>query len=268
MLKTPILITGSQRSGTTLLHLILNSHPNILSTDEDSFDYAFINTYLNAPWFPPFVSFKLPRYAPVLSFIKNLNGIRVIWCIRDPMDVVWSMIKLQMPLDKNNSVAWAAHPSCAQSEILNSYFILDNAARLSLSSDMNRFEQIINKKPKERNRQDCIFLGALCWKIKNEIPSLYQEQNIDFYTIRYEELVNNPEVKIKEILNYVGANWSDNVLKHHEFHDGVSIGNTPNTRPIDNSGVGGGMKNLDSEEIELIKDVCATTADKRNYKLS
>jgi hypothetical protein len=236
-----------------------------MSLDEDEFDYPSINTYLHAPCLPHFVSFKLPRYAPVLSFIKNLKDLRVIWSIRDPIDSVWSMVKLQMELDGTNFVAWAAHPDCAQYEILNSHCVLDEAVKLDLAQDMSKFEMIAKKDPKERNRQESIFTGALCWSIKNELPPLYKAENISFFTVRYEILVTTPEDTIKEILGYVGASWSDTVLKHHELHDGVSIGNTSNTRPIDSSGIGCGVENLTQEEVGLIKKVCTKTAEKWDY---
>ena len=265
MPNTPIVITGCQRSGTTLLSLVLDSHPNIKSIDEDKFDFPKINIYLHAPWFPRFVSFKLPRYASVLSFIKMLKDLRVIWCIRDPIDAVWSMIKLQMKLDGTNTVAWAAHPAFAQVEVLTSSCVLDKTVKLDLAQDLRRLEMIANKNPKERTRQENIFTGALCWRVKNELPSLYISENINFHTVRYESLVTKPEATIKQILGYIGVSWSDNVLRHHELHDGVSIGNTSNTRPIDSSGVGSGKANFTAEEVELIKEVCNKTAEKWGY---
>ena len=149
MSKTPILITGCQRSGTTLLNLILDSHPEMMSIDEDKFDYRFINTYLHAEWLPQYISFKLPRYAPILLFLKSLKDLRIIWSIRDPVDVVWSMVKLQVVLDKVNTVAWAVHPNCAEREILNSYWVFPDVVKHDLAQDMKRYEMIVNKKPVE-----------------------------------------------------------------------------------------------------------------------
>ena len=70
--RVPILITGCQRSGTTLMNLILDSHPKIWGIDEDRFDFPSIYGYLSAPIPAPFVSFKLPRYAHIMPFIEML----------------------------------------------------------------------------------------------------------------------------------------------------------------------------------------------------
>lgn len=265
MQKTPILITGCQRSGNTLMRLILNSHPDILSIDEDTFDYPSINTYLYAQWTPPFVAFKLPRYAPIISFINSLTNTHVIWCTRNPLDTVYSMIKLQIKLDDTCTVSWAAHPACAQTEIINSYFALTPSIRANLSQLMIKFNKITKKAPINRNLQDKIFLGALCWRIKNELPSMYKINNIDFLPIKYEELVTTPKYIITGILDYIGVSWSDNVLKHHLLHNGVSIGNTINTTPISNKSIGGGVQNLSQEETTLIDHICSEKAKEWNY---
>ena len=269
----PVLITGCQRSGTTLLRLILNSHPDILSIDEDRFHYPSINTYLNARIDgnrfrfsaestkqqrseSSLVCFKLPKYAPILGFLKSLPNLRILWCIREPVDVVWSMLKLQSKLDEHHTVPWAAHPGCAQAEIANAYWTLTDETRQKLSQHMHRFQKILENPPVERSRRDNIFMGALCWTIKNALLERYEQAHIGFHLVRYEELVASPMDPIRSILDYIGADWNDDVLRHHEKHEGYSIGNTNNSRPIDNRGVGAGVDNLTAEEVKQINKMC------------
>lgn len=275
MTRTPILITGCQRSGTTLINLILNSHPKIWGIDEDKFSFPYIYSYLSSP-VPqalPFVSFKLPRYAHILPFIEMLPGCRVLWCIRDPMDVVWSMVKLNLNLGNINA-PWAAHPGGGLSEITNSYLVLNDEQKGELRDHMAEFARLTEKfknfpKSPENmtaiDRRDCVFMGALCWRIKNELPRLYKARNIDFHVIRYADLVTNPKDQIAKILDYIGADWSEEVLMHHRLHKGVSIGNTSNTRAIDQNSLGMGKRNLSQEERDLIKSVCEKTAQSWNY---
>lgn len=255
MQNTPILITGCQRSGTTLMRLVLNSHPKILSIDEDRFHFPSINTYLNAPWLPRYVCFKLPSYAPLLQLLRGIPNLRVIWCVRDPIDTVWSMMKLKMNIDNKQSVPWAAHPDCAQTEIVNSFWSLNEVKKQELSEHMNKFQVIANKNPLERSRSDNIFTGALCWTIKNSLPERYKEENIEIHTVRYEILVTSPKHTIKSILEYIGVDWSDDVLGHHNKHEGLSVGNTSNTRPIDNRSVGQGIEGFTQEETEYIRKI-------------
>lgn len=278
MTRKPILITGCQRSGTTLMNLILDSHPAISSIDEDRFSLPFLHTYLGAPLAKPvsFIAFKLPRYAHLVPMMDLLPNRKIVWCIRNPLDVVCSMASLN--LGDNNQVApWPAHPNGGWGEILNCYYALDDEQRRTFESDMVTFKELTQKfsaLPKSPDnvidieRNDSIFLAALCWKIKNFYPLLYKKHNIDFHVSKYDELVAAPKERIAEILDYLGADWSDDVLMHHTLHKGKSIGNTTNTRAIDQNSVGLGIKNLSREEQEIVKRVCGEIASEWDYSLN
>jgi len=272
--RTPILITGCQRCGTTLMNLILDSHPAIWGIDEEKFAFPSIYSYLAAPMpqAPPFVSFKLPQYAHILPFIEMLPGCRVLWCVRDPVDVVWSMVKLG-----SESIPWAAHPSGGWAEVSNAYWMLDDERKREISGYMAEFARLTEKFVKLANtpgsgmkieRRDSVFIGALCWRIKNELPSLYKNRKIDFHVIRYADLVRQPQEHIADALDYIGVDWDDNVLMHHRLHKGTSIGNTSNTRAIDQNSLGAGRKNLSEEEQGLIKVICGKTASNWNFNLN
>ena len=270
--RIPIFITGCQRSGTTLLNLILNSHPKIWSIDEDIFLFQSIYRYLSVPQMPPFVAFKLPEYAHILPFIKMLPDIRVVWCIRDPIDTVWSMVKLQLTV-KGVTAPWAVHPSGGGwSQIMNSYWVLSDESKNDLAAPMKEYFRISEKfsslslKDLENiDRRDSVFMGALCWRIKNELPTMYKAEKIDFHTAKYEDLVANPKERIAEILHYIGVDWSDEVLKHHQLHRGGSIGDTSNTRSIDKKSVAQGKKNFSQEELSTIESICGKTAREWGY---
>ncbi len=78
-----ILITGCQRSGTTLLHLILDSHPEVHGIDEMQFNMQRMVEYINSPGLAPCVSFKLPVASHALRFIESLPDRKILWCVRD-----------------------------------------------------------------------------------------------------------------------------------------------------------------------------------------
>ena len=267
MANNIILITGCQRSGTTLMNLILDSHPDIYCIDEDKFSIWLLNSYIHMQYGKPYLSFKLPRAASMLSFIKDLPDARVLYHLRDPLDVVHSMVKLKIKFE-NTLVSWAAHPACAQSEITNGIWILDDDVRERLHPHIVRFSEISRKHPQERNREECILSGALCWAIKNEIPAVYDAEGISYHIIRYEDLVTAPRDIIADALDYIGIRWDDNVLRHHELHQGRSIGLTSNTRKIDNRSVAQGKSNFNADEIALIQSVCGDTADKWHYPIT
>jgi len=162
----PILITGCQRSGTTLLNLILDSHPQIRGMDEWEFEETLVDEYLTGPEYHPCVAFKLPKVSYLIPALQSIPGIKVLWCIRDPRDVVTSMVRLQQDIKvgirgkllwslKNPqeafsslikfqslpvSISWASYLHGAREEIARSVTTLKQRNRLTkeLTTHLNR----------------------------------------------------------------------------------------------------------------------------------
>jgi len=265
MKKTIILITGCQRSGTTLLHLILDSHPEISSINEKEFKFHHLNTYINAPWLPNNIAFKLPRYAPILQFIKGLPNRKVLWCIRDPVDVVYSMVNLRIQLQENLTIPWAAHPEAARAEILNCYWPLGIDQKNNLKELMSEYQKILSINILDWGKSEIIFSAALCWRIKNELALIYQSEGIGFHAVRYENVVMNTEDSAKEILDYIGVPWNDDVLRHHELHKGITSGGAVESRPVDENSLGLGKCYFTRNDIELISRICGDLPEKWGY---
>jgi protein-tyrosine sulfotransferase len=267
-MNKPILITGCQRSGTTLLHLILDSHPDITGIDETDVKKASLNEYLNDPKYHPCVSFKLPIASYETGFIKTIPGIKVIWCIRDPRDVILSMMKLTLEISKDTTLPWVAHPGGAGSEIENSARALHKSMSDELIQLCKSYKVIAGKQPASWSQEEMVFVASLCWRIKQELLAIYYELGIAYMVLHYENLVKNPENTIRDVLQFVGLPWHDNVLKHHQLHSGVSVGGTVNSRPIDKSNIGKWADAFDTRVLSIIKTVCAGTAARYGYRLS
>lgn len=277
MNRTTVFVTGCQRSGTTLLNLILDSHPAIRGIDEDRFDFPSIYRLLLEPFpgSPSHIALKLPMYAHMLPVIEMFRERRIVWCIRDPFDAVWSMVKLRMPF-VGADISWAIHPLGGWREITNTYWAVDERLRGYLNPHMDEFVRTTQKLhelmqspegQRKIDRRDCVFMGALCWRIKNELPSLYQGRNVSYHVVRYEDLVTNPGACLADLLAHLGVDWNDGVLEHHSLHEGTSIGETSNVRAIDQNSLGRGKMNLSSDEQALIRQVCHPAASRWDYTL-
>jgi len=267
-MNSPILITGCQRSGTTLLNLILDSHPKIIGIDEMEFDKIPFNDYLTAPQFHPYVSFKLPTDSHRVQFIKNIPRLKVLWCIRDPRDVVFSMLNLKLYLDQDVAVPWAVHPFGSWREIDNCAKALINKMGPVLFDHYTAFKKMAQKHPKDWSLEQAVFTAALCWRIKHEVLTLYKENNISHKILNYENLITEPKETISNILFYIGLPWHDNVLKHHLLHTGTSVGNTINSRPIDSSNSGKWKKSFNAHLLYIINLLCSDIAERYGYRLS
>ncbi len=197
--NSPIFIVGCQRSGTTLLRLILDSHPNISCGPETRFledlakvtrepfwphmaQYGFPIEYWYEKFGTMFDSFqreyasrrgktrwadKTPRYALCLDFITQaFPTCQVIHVIRDGRDVVAS--------HRDRFGWWPAVKSVKKWPL---YIETARKAGAALP------------------------------------PGRYCE-------IRYEELVGDTEGSLRKLLDFLGEPWDDAVLEHDRHpHD-------------------------------------------------
>lgn len=194
----PIFVVGCQRSGTTLLRLMLDSHPNISCGPEtrfladlakltgESWDrlslFGFPKSYWHEKIAGFFASFqadyaarrgktrwadKTPLYARSLAFIDELfPTCQIVHVIRDGRDVVashrdrWGYLSALKAVEK-----WPRYIRAAR--------------------------EVGRRLPPERYRE-----------------------------LRYEDLVADPETTLRDLLAYLGEPWDDAVLRFDEMpHD-------------------------------------------------
>lgn len=233
MAQKPIFIIGSPRSGTTLLRLILDSHPNISCGPETHFLSELskiVNTrweqvetfgFDKAYWHQKIASFfdsfqteyaqkrgkgrwaeKTPKYTTMLDFINELfPDSQMIHIIRDGRDVVTS-----------HRDRWGYKVAMRSINDWKTYVTMANEFGKKVSSDR-------------------------------------------YIEVRYEELVTQPENILRGLFTYLNEPWDPVVLKHNEVeHDmrEVSPGDTENSRrtataksAIHSSRVGAGKGELD-----------------------
>jgi hypothetical protein len=266
-MNKPILITGCQRSGTTLLHLILDSHPDITGIDEPVFGEIPLIEYLHNPLYHPNVSFKLPAASYQAEFIKTISGIKVLWCIRDPRDVVLSMMNLKVLIKKDAALPWVIHPEGAVREIENIAETLQKKMGDELINHYKIYKEISRKLPSLWTIEEKVYVASLCWRMKQDLLTIYEEHGITYQVVHYESLINNPENVIRGVLDFIGIPWHENVLRHHLLHSGVSVGSTVNTRPIDNSNTGKWVTTFDPKILNIIYVMCSEAAARHGYQL-
>ena len=299
-----IMITGCQRSGTNLLNLILDSHPQVQGLDEmDLFHWEVIGetrtdaqpdditvkdmeklmdvddriaTHLADPEHPAYVSFQLPPYASNLNFLRSLaSEMHILWCLRNPRDVVASMLKFQIPFERSRSVSselesnvevlpWSIHPA-AEIEIDKALPHMSQLVRQELSAHFENYHNIRHKSLRERTRQDAVFMAAFCWRLKNELVLVYEHEHLPYRIIRYEQIIREPKQEIEKVLEYLDLPWDENVLHHHESHTGLVSGQTDAARPIDATNVNKWKGALADTELAVIQDVTSSLASQFGY---
>ena len=204
----PVFIVGFPRSGTSLLEQILGSHPQIAPAGELEFitDLSrqtgsdITGSKLAYP------AFLLDKDAPLtrqqllemrdyyLSGIKSLGVIDSSsrW-VTDKLPhnaVHLGLIKLLFP--RSPVIHISRHPlnSCLSAFFSN--FMSAHRYTSSLESTAQHYKQV------------------------TDMLLHYRSIGIEFLEIRYEDLVTDQEAITRQVLDYIGAPWSDACLQHHK----------------------------------------------------
>jgi len=258
-------ITGTQRSGTTLLALILDSHPEMHMVDETYYSEVSLQRYLTGPKLAPRVVFKLPKIAPDIAWLRALPARHVLWSIRDPRDVVASMLQLTIPLGRTMAACWAIHPLGAPHDIAAVRGALDDRQRATLADALARYDGIYARPITDISFTEAVFTAALCWRVKNEMLQRYDAEGLSYQVVRYEALVTEPRREIATILRYLDAAWHDDVLRHHELHSGIYTAKTDFSRAIDRESIGRWNGYFRPHELEVIEGLTRPLAERFGY---
>jgi len=195
-MAAPVFIIGAMGSGSTLLRLILDSHDNIAIPRETGFMRAY----------------NAHQYIPFKWSGRN-------WAKR----MGWSRKELDAELRQFYDRIFSRHAERQGKERWGDKtpyhtFHVDDMARVfpdaqfvaivrhpggCVASNMNRWGQSIRQTIDHYRRYN------------REIARVAAAYPDRFAVLRYEDLVLQPEAVLRELLEYLGEDWSDNVLQHH-----------------------------------------------------
>ena len=263
-------IVGCQRSGTTLLRLILEGHSSVFCFDE-LLSYSILQG--RAPKYPSqkqLLGFKIPRWseqllAPVLldegpegPCERFYRGEKLLFLVREPRDTVASMFGLRAAT-ANWFEVWG-YPillrKFASAEFRDRYVkALDLAAM-----NVTEFQA------------GC---AALYWTYKTEAILDYQSQGLPVLPVFYDELVQQPRLVLHRVCQHLGIGWDDALLHHDRqphgeiFAHGLTVGKTDPKRPIYNSSIDRWKTELTQEAADAITEITGQVwADVQQFRLA
>jgi hypothetical protein len=253
-------IVGSQRSGTTLLRLMLGSHPDIYCFDE-LYAYDILRQGGKTEKTQEFLSvgFKIPRWTEyldrtVIPPMKDCEGTTkfyaddpILFLVRNPLDVVTSMLGLNL-----GGHCW-----------LEVYGVAD--VQKSFSENPTYQERYKKEIEYISSNPTIGSYGALLWRIKTDAYHAYLEQGFPVLRVEYEDLVQESRSVMEKVLKHIGYDWHESVLAHHNaedpeaFDNGMSVGQTDPHKEVFSSSVGQWKTTLSEKAIEDIKAIAGST---------
>ena len=214
----PVFLFGFPRSGTTLIDTILSSHPLVEVLEETVITDQFINS-LNQKINNNFynlekIDLKLLRnmrqdYFKTRNNFLNFNS-KKIYIDKMPLNLIYT------------------------GEIVRFFpkakfiFVTRNPYDSILSSFMQQFEPndaMLNL----TNIKDATHLYDLVMNLWFKYNDIF---NLKVHTIKYEDVVQNFEITIKNLLNFLSIRWSDKLNEYYKNSEKRGIINTPSYNQV------------------------------------
>jgi LPS sulfotransferase NodH len=240
------MILGAQRSGTTLLFMMLTSHRAVDGLDENESFLKFPSTkhLLRAALQRQELCYKLPTRTADLAYIRDLLGrASILWMVRHPYAVISSMRNLAYWTEDERN--W-----------------LEAVGAIELKRHAGLFEEI---REIDTERLSEAQLGAYVWLYKMKAYTRFQEAGLGPFLVKFEDLLGNPKQVMEQVLDHLGLAWDERVLHHERYHAGqVYSGETKGGEKLDTSRRKPGLALTDDEKRQ-IDTICAAYMERYGY---
>ncbi len=263
MSTKPIFIIGCPRSGTTLVRVILDSHPNICSGPETHLitNMKQLKEKINQTWerLEPYgltkdeANKKLSEIFSAFheNYMKIKNKKR--WAEKTPDNIFY--------VDTINEL----FPNCQFINIIRD-------GRDVVCSHKDRWGRLI------------IYEAIKTWNKAAELTYQFRKQfnNNRYMEIKYEELINKPEEETKRMMKFLEEEWIPDLLEHHkkehDFWFNIKTGKNIDfkkernptrhspSKPIFSSSIGKWKKNLNIAEKVVVNISLNKNLKKLGYK--
>lgn len=226
---------GVQRSGTTLAGLILSAHSQCEYFEEPFPERSFESLSGKAP----FVGYKITQYSQwaqkYARMIKKgeLPNIKFVFCQRETLPTVASMCKL----------GWVREE--LSGDELNR--CIDNTFDGPYKERLKHYRSL----PFDTSRLRQSIATVLAKKyFLREIELLS-----DVFPLVYEELTENPQKVVKELAEFIGMPYEEQMVEFQQKHSRFSLHGTKGNRKIDNNSHEKYKEGLSEENVEHTRSV-------------
>lgn len=241
----PVFIIGVPRSGTTLLRIMLDSHPNLAVGSECPW---FCRSYCDVTSFKDlYLSLVEDRYGPVRNF-EGVSEAHVTLALGEAISSILSAYAhgrgkkrwLEKTPNHITEIPFIVK-LFPQSKYIH---IIRDGRDVACSSFKERVtwgKQLQNREEKVTNTRLNALQRWCRWVAQFE--KWKQEYELDICQISYEDLVRNPRPTLEKILQFIEESWSEDVLNYgkqkHDIPDWEAGSRDVSQKPkISDEGIG------------------------------
>jgi len=253
----PIIIGGFFRSGTSLLRRLLDSHPNIYCGPEVKFFRDFFGNYLKDD----------------LAHIRFFSTLRTTGVDDQTLLKIFGKAFTEcyeIAAKKSGKVRWAdKNPENVLyldqwHTLLNGNFFFINVIRNPLDALASLDEMVFKKTiPEEFVRKTALYNTYF----KKAFSFIDQHPDISL-TLRYEELVTNPQKSLSELLCYLGESYDAAMLREffsQERKQGIEDPKVSKTRSIHPYSIDRWKRDLNEKQMKECLTHMGFWIDKLGY---
>ncbi len=198
-LNQPVFICGALRSGSTLLHLMLDHHPNVKNPGE--FDFMFdlvndLNGFPDAQAYHEFLDKSRIFKSKRLNIDKSLGFKELIGSFATQLKEQDKVLALNVHRNFNRIPA-----------------LFPDAKYVHLLRD----PRDVARSSKEMGWRGNVFYGVDHW-INTEQSWIKLEKTLkpeQFTTVHFEQLIENPETVLAELCRFLGLKYDTAMLDYH-----------------------------------------------------
>ena len=272
--KFPFFIIGAERSGTTLLRSMLTSHPNIDIPLESDFIADIIDlgakqgyTSLNAEKVYDIIYHHIIEN-PHENKLWEINADKLKEAISANGQSLRGMIEAPfiLNMEKNGKQRWGDKTPKYARYAKEIKTIFPNAKFIHIIRDPRDVSVSLKKVPWGPNN---IYDIADFWqdRVKNSL-ALKSEFPADYMELRYEELVREPEKELRQITEFLGEPYNNEMLHFYEKKNSYSLPEWHSMlkKKPDPKRIRNWKNHLKNDEVEVLEYIVGDLMDGLGYE--
>lgn len=267
--KRNIFIVGVGRSGTSLLQSMLASHSEFAFLPETIFIrrylVAFRNKSLNYKALENFIS--QDTYLDRLQ--KQLKE-KLLSQAEKSLDLKKLYKCFILNFSKDKIFVGDKDPRLIEfMEFIDS--LVETAYIVHIIRDPR--DIIASKKKADWSKHYSIYRHIFASMVQPRLAQIFSSKVSNYFELRYEDLINNPEKQLRSIMNFLGLDYEDKMLNFSAAAQSLVAQDEMSWKketlgPLLSDNTGKGQKELSFYEVYLIEKLCQESFKRNSYSLS